>query len=258
MQEFFYLFAGFGAGLLGGLFGLGGGLLLVPVLLSVFGLMLPITEPLRYAVGTSAATVALNSLVAVIGHARRGAVVWPDVFGLLPTLALGGLIAASVAMVLPEAVLRGGFVAFLLVVAWRFYRPLATAPGSRSRLWHLPAGASIGAVSALLGIGGGTMLVPYLCWHGRRMIQAIGSSSGCGVVIGAAAALGYARASAPDTYDSALGFVVLPAFVAASIGGMLGVPVGVRLAHAISQTGLRRAFAVVLSATAAILLLVRP
>ncbi|KFN44249.1 hypothetical protein N790_10760, partial [Arenimonas malthae CC-JY-1] len=110
------------------------------------------------------------------------------------------------------------------------------------------AGAGIGAVSALVGIGGGSMTVPLLVWRGVRPVRAVGTSSACGVAIALASAAGYALQGAPQGLPAgSWGFVFLPAAVGIALASVLTAPWGTRLAHRISGPALRRLFAAFLA-----------
>jgi len=109
------------------------------------------------------------------------------------------------------------------------------------------AGGGIGALSAVVGIGGGSMTVPLLVWRGVRPVRAVGTSSACGVAIAIASATGYAVHAPPGALpEHAIGYVYLPAALGVAMASVLSAPLGTRLAHAISGHALRRVFAVFL------------
>jgi uncharacterized membrane protein YfcA len=94
------------------------------------------------------------------------------------------------------------------------------------------AGLGIDAVSAVVGIGGGSMTVPLLVWRGIAPVRAVGTSSACGVAIGVASAVGYAlHAPAGALPQYAVGYVYLPAAIGVAMASVLAVPYGMRLAH---------------------------
>src|SRR5690606_28154936 len=106
------------------------------------------------------------------------------------------------------------------------------------------AGTGIGALSAVVGIGGGSMTVPLLVWRGVRPVRAVGTSSACGVAIAVGSALGYALNAPPGGLpEGAVGYVYLPAAIGVAVTSVLAAPLGTRLAHAISGPALRRVFA---------------
>ncbi|WP_330969973.1 sulfite exporter TauE/SafE family protein, partial [Lysobacter sp. A3-1-A15] len=120
------------------------------------------------------------------------------------------------------------------------------------RGWPMAAaGSAIGAVSAVVGIGGGSMTVPLLVWRGVVPVRAVGTSSACGVAIGLASAAGYAlHAPAGALPAYAMGYVYLPAAIGVAMASVLAAPWGTRLAHRLSGSALRRLFAAFLLAVA--------
>src|SRR5690606_6163959 len=113
---------------------------------------------------------------------------------------------------------------------------------------YTAAGGGIGALSALVGIGGGSMTVPLLVWRGVRPVRAVGTSSACGVAIAVASAAGYALQGAPTGLPAgSWGYVYLPAAAGIALASVLCAPLGTRLAHAISGSALRRVFAAFLA-----------
>ncbi|RZA37057.1 MAG: sulfite exporter TauE/SafE family protein, partial [Lysobacteraceae bacterium] len=117
------------------------------------------------------------------------------------------------------------------------------------------AGTGIGAMSAVVGIGGGSMTVPLLVWRGVAPVRAVGTSSACGVAIGLASAVGYAmHAPAGALPHYSIGYVYLPAAVGVAIASVIAAPYGMRLAHRLSGLALKRVFAFFLVAVAVTLL----
>jgi uncharacterized protein len=253
---------GVAAGLLAGLLGVGGGLVLVAALAWLLPLHgIPPEAAMHAALATSLASIVLTALSSARAHHRRGSVLWPTVRWMVPGLLLGGWLGSMVAVSLDGAVLR------LCVAVYCFLAALQLAFGGRGRAapggapvphgpWMSSAGLGIGAVSALVGIGGGSMTVPLLVWRGVAVVRAVGTSSACGVAIGLASALGYA-ANAPDGAlpAHAIGYVYLPAALGVAATSIVAAPLGTRLAHAISADALRRVFALFLVAVGASLLL---
>jgi hypothetical protein len=236
------------AGTLAGLLGVGGGIIVVPGLaLLLAGDSVPADRLMQVAVGTSLATIVATSLSSIRAHHRRGAVRWPIVARLAPGIVAGAALGAAVADRLPTRTLAMIFGAFLVLVAARLalpgqpapHRQLPSAPGLAG--W----GAGIGAVSSLLGIGGGTMTVPLLSWCNVPLREAVGTSAAGGLPIAIAGAASFAVAGwdVPGLPPGATGYVYWPAFVALAPATVLFAPLGARLAHAVPQHLLRRAFA---------------
>jgi uncharacterized protein len=238
------------AGLAAGLLGVGGGLVVVPALTFLFAAWgLAPDLAVHSAVGTSLATIVVTGAASVRAHNRHGAVLWPRVRRLGPAVAAGAVAGALLAHRMPGPALRAAVGLFELLVAVRMAFA-ALAPGALrerpdARAWGLP----IGAVSALVGIGGGTLTVPYLAARGVPLHRAVGTGAALGVPIalagGAAMMLaGWGEAGLPAPR---LGYVYLPAFAAVAVASALSAPLGARLAHRLPADRLRRAFAVVLA-----------
>jgi uncharacterized membrane protein YfcA len=108
------------------------------------------------------------------------------------------------------------------------------------------AGIGIGVLSAVVGIGGGSMTVPLLVWQGVAPVRAVGTSAACGFAIAVASALGFvygAHAVGATLPPGSLGFVYLPAALGCAVASVLVAPLGVKLAHALSGDTLKRVFA---------------
>jgi uncharacterized membrane protein YfcA len=248
-----YLGLGAFAGTVAGLLGVGGGLIIVPVLAIVFAQQGVSAEYLMHlAVGTSLATIVPTSISSVVAHHRRGAVLW-DVFRrLLPGIVVGAAAGAILARFLDTAVLRTAFGVFELLVAAQLALDIKPAPHRElpGRTGMTVAGSVIGAVSAVLGIGGGTLTVPFLVWCNTQVRKAVATSSACGLPIAVAGGVGFVftgwgvSSSLPPL---SFGFVYLPALLGISVASVLFAPLGARLAHWLAPHILKRLFAVFLA-----------
>lgn len=247
-----YLGVGAAAGLLAGMLGVGGGLVIVPVLAWLFhGFGFDPALIMHLALGTSLATIVFTSISSVRAHHRRGAVLWPAVQRLAPGIVLGVALGAQLVERLPTASLRTVFAAFVLLAAVQMGFSLLpeacrALPG---RLGTAGAGALIGGVSAIVGIGGGTLTVPFLLWCSVSLRQAVATSAACGLPIAAAGALafawtGYGNAALPV---HALGYVYLPATLGIALSSVVFAPLGARLAHRLPVPVLKRFFALFLA-----------
>ncbi|NCA71020.1 MAG: sulfite exporter TauE/SafE family protein [Sphingobacteriia bacterium] len=246
-----YLVLGTLAGVLAGLFGVGGGLVLVPSLMLLYEWLGMASQWISHlAIGTSLAAIVGTGLASARAHQRRGAVRWDLVARLTPGIILGAWLGAMLAGILPEPWLKRLFAAFLLVVSARMLLPegqrhAAQLPGVVG-LWCV--GAAIGVVSALVGIGGGTLTVPYLNRHGIDLRQAVGTAAAAGVPIALAGAIGFmlvgwGRAGLPELSS---GFIHWPAVGTILIASIPTAPLGAALAHRLPVTLLRRLFACLL------------
>ncbi|MGH8120104.1 MAG: sulfite exporter TauE/SafE family protein, partial [Gammaproteobacteria bacterium] len=186
-----WLAVGAGAGIIAGLLGLGGGIVIVPALLYLFILQgMPESILMHLAVATSLATIVFTSLVSAWAHHRHQAVLWPAVLALAPGIVLGSIAGALLTHHLPSHTLRSAFGVFEILVGLQIgfgFKPGAhrALPG---RGGMLLAGGGIGAVSTVLGIGGGTLTVPFLLWCNVHIRNAVATSSACGLPIAAVGA----------------------------------------------------------------------
>ena len=255
-----YLATGVASGVLTGLFGVGGGVVVVPALIFVFGRigLAPDWIP-HLAVGTSLAAIVATGAASAYAHHRRGAVRWDLVRSLAPGIVIGAWAGAAFAGILSDEWLKRLFGCFLLYVGGRMLlrradTPRRTLPGTAGML---AAGSGIGALSALVGIGGGTITVPFLNRVGIDMRRAVATSSACGVPIAVAGALGFmavgwGREGLPL---ASTGFVYWPAVVAILTASVPMAPLGAHLAHKLPVDQLKRVFAVLLLALGARLLI---
>lgn len=255
MQIFslFASYAGLGlfAGLLAGLLGVGGGLVIVPFLVALYSLQGFAPQALmQLAVGSSLATIVFTSLSSMRAHHRRGAVDWPVMLQLSTGILAGAGVSGSLAHWMGGAALAVVFGVFELAVALQlgFLSGAAAHRQAPGRVRNLVAGALIGVLSALLGIGGGTLTVPYLVWHNIDVRRAIGTSAACGLPIAAVGTLGFVWAGrqVQGLPDASSGYVYWPAVLAISAASVAAAPLGARLAHRLDRLLLRRLFALFL------------
>lgn len=253
-----YLGLGAIAGVLAGLLGVGGGLVLVAALawlLPALGVV-PTGAAMHAALASSLASIVLTAAASARAHARRGSVLAATVAWMVPGLLLGGWLGSAFAVRVDGALLRWAVAGYCLVAASQLLLTRTRghaepdAPTPRGPLMTL-AGTAIGAVSAVVGIGGGSMTVPLLVWRGVAPVRAVGTSSACGVAIGFASAVGYAwYAPAGALPQHAVGFVYLPAALGVAAASVFAAPYGTRLAHRLGGTALKRVFAGFLLAVA--------
>lgn len=255
-----YLAVGAAAGLFAGLFGVGGGILIVPALTFLFADQhLPAPFILHLAIGTSLATIMFTSISSLRAHHGREAVDWQVFRHITPGILAGTLLGSWVAAQLSSRFLKGFFVAFLYYVALQMLlnrrpKPSRQLPGTGGMLC---AGALIGGISSLVGIGGGSMSVPFLVWCNIAMHTAIGTSAAIGFPIALAGASGYVAngLAVKDLPPFTLGFVYLPALVGISVASILTAPLGARLAHTLPVPRLKKIFSLFLLVLATKMLL---
>lgn len=249
--------AGLFAGLIGGLFGVGGGIVLVPALFHALGAA-GIDDDVRahVAVATSLSTIVATSWRSLSTHAKAGAVDFDVLKTWTPWIALGAVLGAVVA---------GGVDGDALLIVFGLGLLLVSANlGFGKESWRvaedLPTGApragiasAIGVLSAMMGVGGGTFGVTVMTLCGRPIHRAVATASGFGAAIAVPAALvnvwtGWGESGLPPW---SAGHVNLPGFVALGLLTSFTAPFGARLAHRLDRARLRRLFAVFLSLTAA-------
>ncbi|MFC6670886.1 sulfite exporter TauE/SafE family protein [Marinobacterium aestuariivivens] len=248
-----YLVLGAAAGVTAGLFGIGGGLLIVPVLVFSFGLQGISPEVLTHmAVATSLATIVVTSASSILAHHRLGAVRWTLFRPLALGILIGAFLGVKTAGQLEGEVLQMLIGCFALVVAVQMavgVKPSQT-PGTEPSTPSLGvAGGVIGWASAIFGIGGGTLTVPYLTWRHVRIQEAVATSAACGLPIALMGAFtnvieGWGH---EGLVEWSLGFVYLPAFAGIVLTSPFFARLGARWAHSLPAPVLRRIFAVFLA-----------
>jgi uncharacterized protein len=245
------------AGILAGLLGVGGGIIIVPALFHVFGLI-GIDEDVKMhlAVGTSLATIIPTSISSMRAHMKKGAVDMDLLKSWGPWIAIGVIAGTLLAGFVKGATLTAVFATIALIVAvhmafgresWR----IAEAP---------PTGAGkgviaslIGGFSVMMGIGGGTIAVPTLVLFSYPVHKAVGTASAIGLIIGVPGTIGFILGGLghPDLPPFSVGYMSLVGFALLTPTTVWFAPIGARIAHAIDRKALRRVFAVFLALTSA-------
>lgn len=247
----FCLLVGAFAGFLAGLFGIGGGLVLVPFLIWLFT-RLDFTEKhvMIMAVATSLATIIITSIASILAHNRLGSVLWKVVFKLAPGIAAGAVAGAMIANYMTATSLKTIFVFFLLMVGLQMAFQLTPSVGNVQIkfVYYGIFGSLIGILSAILGIGGGTLTVPLLVKCRFPMHNAVAISSACGLPIAIAGTLSYALLGWQQTNlpDGSVGYIFLPAFFAIIATSIITAPLGAILANKLPTPQLKRYFSVLL------------
>jgi uncharacterized membrane protein YfcA len=239
------------SGFCAGLFGVGGGLIIVPALmlgLPLVGVNGP--ETMKIAVATSLAVIIPTTFVSSQAHAARGAVDSSALLRLAPGVVIGAMAGAHLATLIDVWILTTLFIGFLLVTAYRLgfsarseSQSDAPLPGALNLSIK---GVGIGGISSLLGIGGATLAAPLLSGY-INMPRAVGTSSALGLVLAVAGVLGYAAAAQPSACaGGCVGYIFLPAVGMIGLGAVLAAPHGARLTHRLPVGVLKRAFAFLL------------
>lgn len=248
MDILFLLAMGAVAGMFAGLLGIGGGIIIVPVLAVVFTSQgVSIDVLMHVAIGTSLATIVITSLSSIRAHHKHQAIDWPVVRNIAIGVFIGGLVGAVIAKLITGTDLKLIFSIFMFLIAVQMYfgneakahRTLPAKPGM------IMAGISIGTIASLMGVGGGSMSVPFLTWCNMNIRKAVATSSAIGFPIAVAGTIGFIMTgwSVSDRPVMSLGYVNLPAFFSIVVASVLFAPLGARIAHRISPVILKRIFA---------------
>ena len=255
-----YLVLGAIAGFLAGLFGVGGGLVLVPVLLLLFDAQhFPNEHVMHLALGTSMATILFTSLASMRKHHQHGAVNWRVVRRIAPGILLGTALGALLAASIPTLGLAIFFALFVYFAAAQILldvrpHPARQLPGIAGMT---VVGTFTGWISSLVSIGGGTVVVPFLVWCNVSLRNAIGTSAAIGFPVAVGGTLGYifTGMNNPALPAHTLGFVYLPALFWVALASVITAPLGAKATHHLKVGLLRKLFAVLLIALATKLLL---
>jgi uncharacterized membrane protein YfcA len=248
-----YLGIGVAVGFLAGLLGIGGGMVMVPMLVFVFTAKgFPPQHMMHLALATALATIAFTSLSSVRAHHRHGGVDWAVARAMAPGIVAGSLGAALVAGLVPTRPLAVFFTGFMFYAAAQMLvelKPKASRelPGP---VGLFGAGAAIGAISSFLAAGGAFLSIPFLAWCNVPLRRAIGTAAANGFPIAVAGTVGYVAQGlrAQGVPEGSLGYVYLPALALIVAASMPVAPLGARLAHRLPVKQLRVVFALMLFA----------
>ena len=248
-----YLLAGLVAGFLAGLLGIGGGLVLVPLLVVLFsaqGFSEAVIMPL--ALGTSLATIIFTSVASMRAHHAKGTVDWRTVRGMAPGIVSGALVSTALAAYLAPPVLKVIFAVYAALAATQLLCDIKP-PASR----QLPgasglatAGGVVGGISVLAGVGGAVTSIPFLLWCNVSARTAILTASAIALPVAIAGTIGYIANgwSIAGLPRFSLGFIHLPALGAVIVATVLAAPLGARASHRLPVPILKKALAAVLYA----------
>ncbi|STZ75811.1 sulfite exporter TauE/SafE family protein [Bergeriella denitrificans] len=235
------------SGLTAGLFGVGGGLVLVPAMLWIF--QLQGTEGAygqHLAIGTTFAVMVFTTLSSVWAQHKKQAVDWKTVLLMAPGMVGGTLAGSLVSKYLPHEALQLFFIVFTVAMALKVLTDAKPKPsrGLPQKTALTAVGGVFGMISSWVGIGGGSLSVPFLMYCNVPVHRAIGTSAGLAWPIALTGAIGYLLSGmkVEDLPEGALGFWYLPAVVVLSIATVVFAPLGVKLAHRLPDKYLKKAF----------------
>lgn len=254
-----YLALGAIAGFLAGIFGVGGGLVLVPVLVFLFdSQQFPAEHVMLLSLGTSMAGILFSSLASLREHHRHGAVNWRVVRNITPGILLGTGLGTLLASSIPTHGLAIFFTMFVYFVAVQILvdlRPHAARqlPGAAGMT---TAGIFTGCLSSMVSIGGGSIIVPFLVWCNISLRNAIGTSAAIGFPVAVGGTIGYVVTGLSVHFlpPYSLGFVYLPALFWIALASSVTAPLGAKATHHVKTGLLRKFFALLLLAIATKLL----
>lgn len=251
-----YLVTGGMVGFLAGLLGIGGGLIIVPILTSVLGYYLVGVEDIVHlAIGTSLATILVTSFASVRAHHKHGAVNWDIVKIMTMGVFAGGFLGGWGSQFFDSNTLGKVFALFELLIALYMLANFKPSPHRElpGPAGNTVAGFIIGTLSSLVGIGGGTLTTPYLIWNNIKPHQAIATASACSLPVAAAGTFGFLLAGlhAEELPQGAWGYIYLPAFLGIVAMSYFTAPIGAKLAHKLPAGQLKRLLGVLLIILAA-------
>ncbi|HQW19406.1 MAG TPA: sulfite exporter TauE/SafE family protein [Rhodocyclaceae bacterium] len=246
-----YPLLGIFSGFIAGLFGVGGGLILVPFLFMLFTMQgFTDTQTMHMALGTAMGSIMFTSISSMTAHHQHSAVRWDIFRSMAPGLVFGTLGGSAVASGLATQSLAMLFTAIVYIAALQMMlgiKPKATRslPG---RFGLLLVGTLIGFVSSLVSAGGGFMSVPFMLWSNVVVHQAVGTSAALGFPIAVGGFIGYVASgwNAPGLPPYSFGYVYLPALIGVVLMSFSTAPLGAKLAHRLPVGYLKRAFGIFL------------
>ena len=248
MDYFLYISIGILAGLISGLFGLGGGAVIVPLLIFAFSIQGIAPEVSTHlAIGTSLATIIFTALSSIYTHQQNNGVRWDLVKRVAPSLVIGAWLGGNFAIAINGLLLQLMFGAFMVLVALQLllYSPKVGTKSTPGSIVMNIAGGIIGGVSAIFGIGGGTLTIPFLTYYGISIHQAVATAAVCGLPIALVAAYVFAsiEVSHATLPAGSLGYIFIPAWLGIIVTSLPCARIGAKIAHRVNPTQLKTAFA---------------
>lgn len=255
------LAAGLLAGFAAGIFGIGGGFVVVPALLVVLPLLGGTHDAIAHvAIGTSAATIIVTSIRSLLSHAKRGAVEFEVLKTWAPWIVLGCGAGVMLASHVDGTTLKMIFGGGVILMSLNFLLPKVSGKVVSD---HMPSGilrvgiaGGLGTFSSLLGIGGGTIAIMVMTLCGRTIHRAIATASGIGTLIAIPTTIGFAIIGLKEggLPWGSLGYINIPATLAIASMSMLTAPLGVAAAHSLPAGPLKKIFGVYLLIIGALML----
>ena len=251
-----YLSLGAFTGLLAGMFGIGGGSILVPSLIFIFnGMNFDISIIVLMAIGTSLASIFFSAISSALSHHKKNAVEWQLVIPLSLGMIVGAILGAGYASTLTSENLKWIISFFLLIIGAEMITGYTQILASKSkkiisltRLYATTHGSWIGFLSSIIGIGGGSFTTPLMIAGGYSIRNGIGTAAACGIPIAAAGTIGYMYFGKADMNLplGAVGYVFWPAVLCISLASIFTAKLGANISHSIDEKDLKTFFGVFL------------
>jgi uncharacterized membrane protein YfcA len=247
-----FILLGIFSGLIAGLLGIGGGLIVVPVLLFLFPLIGLGDSPhlVHLAIGTSLATILFSSMASIYTHHKNKGVLWDVFIRIAPGIVIGSILGSTIAHLLPGEILKKvfGVLEILIALQMAFGRnpaPTRTLPSGVPLSFF---GVSVGAVGTIMGMGGGALTTPFFMWCNVAARNAMATSAAIGLPNALAGAIGYIVTGwgQPDLPSWSIGYIYLPALLGIVIPSLFFAPIGATLTHRLPAKLLKRFFAIML------------
>ena len=253
-----FLLLGAFSGFVAGLLGIGGGLIIVPVLLYLLAPSIDQSILMHTSIGTALAVIVFTSISSLYAHHRHGAILWRNFVKLTPTILLGSYSGAILAKYLSFDFLRMFFAFFEITVAlimWFGISASSHADNLSRWIWSF-AGYFIGLISAMVGIGGGTMTTPFLVYNNVEIKNAIATSAAVGMPIAIAGSIGFMVAGSSQALPTGgIGFVNFEALIAIVAASIFFAPLGAKVTHKLDSNKLKKGFSIFLAFLAVMVLL---
>jgi uncharacterized membrane protein YfcA len=245
------------SGFLAGLLGVGGGLIIVPALLYLLAPSVDQSILMHTSIGTALAAIVFTSISSLYAHQRHGAILWDNFKKLAPTILLGSFTGALLVKYMSFDFLRLFFALFEISVAlilWFGVTASSHADNLSRWAWSI-TGYFIGLISAMVGIGGGTMTTPFLVYNNVNIKNAIATSASVGMPIAIAGSIGFMITGSSQALPTGgIGFINFEALVAIVATSIFFAPLGAKVTHAVDSKKLKKGFSIFLGFLAVMVL----
>ena len=240
-------------GFFAGLFGIGGGAIMVPVLTSYFlWQQLDPNIVVHLALATSMSCIVINAIFSIYTHQQHNAIIWSITAKITPMVLLGSTLATYWVISIKSTTVALIFMCLMMLVALQMimdFKPRASKPKPLTVFQLFPAGLIIGSLSAMIAIGGGSLTVPFLNWHQVNIKKAIATAASIGLPIAVASCLVFVfqQQAQVELLNNTWGYIYWPATLAISLGSIISTPIGARLTHKLPINVLKKGFAVLIT-----------